>query len=962
MKIGTRLYLGIGFAILISIIWGGLTYSKINKLSNSTENMHIKTLKISNAAGAIKSDMYALFISMENLVRAEGEEQINKEISAGNFYTKRLLENFETIITEIPTDSKSIELAYEAFLTTKDFRTKIIDFIKQEKKQNITELINNTGKTYLNYMISKTEKMIIDSKERSEIFLTANKIEREKVLLFAGIGMTIVLLLALGSAIFITRGIVIPLNIIVQRIRNLSKGDLKETVNIYSKNEIGLLADSFRDLQKDLIQRTSLLDQISSGDFSTDIFPRSEKDDLGKSFYAMTSTLRNTTAELQESEEKYRNLIEMAADGVLIFQKGKIVYSNKQSANILGYDINELLGINFLDLVISSEQTKITEMNRLRMQGKTVPIMYETIALLKNGETKDIEINSGLIIYEKEQATLTFIRDISKRKESEELLQSYQQRLAHHLANTPLAVIDWNKNFEVSSWNKAAEHIFGYSSNEAMGKNAGELINSSDIDIEKIKINLINGKTNTKSTNENITKEGKIILCEWYNTPILDNKGSFVGSSSLVMDITERTRVETALKREAAFTSLLQKIASTANESPTIEAALQVCLDEVCTLMDWPIGHVYMPSNDETGALMPTKTWHLKDPEKYKSFIEATDISSFKSGIGLPGRIFESKRPSWITNVNKDPGFLRTELIKELRLKAAFGFPVILENEVVAVLEFFAKIESKPDFKLLEVMANIGKQLGQVVERTRSEEKLKEAVIDAESANKAKSLFLANMSHELRTPLNAILGFSQVLQLEKESLNSEQLENIGFIRESGEHLLEMVSDILDLSKIESGKMDIIKESFNLGDMLNRFPASIQAIVDKKDIKLEVDIDSSIGKINADEKRIKEILYNLLSNAIKFTNSGRTVGIKAYIKQKQAIIEIWDQGRGIDSEDIEKIFDPFEQVGKAKLGNSKGTGLGLAITKKLIEAHNGTISVKSEKDKGSRFTVTIPYKM
>jgi hypothetical protein len=246
-----------------------------------------------------------------------------------------------------------------------------------------------------------------------------------------------------------------------------------------------------------------------------------------------------------------------------------------------------------------------------------------------------------------------------------------------------------------------------------------------------------------------------------------------------------------------------------------------------------------------------------------------------------------------------------------------------------------------------------------ITELKKSEEKLKSAKIEAEMANKAKSIFLANMSHELRTPLNAILGFSQVLVLDKESLTAQQLENLGYIRESGEHLLEMVSDILDLSKIESGRMEIEKESFDLGNMLTRFPATMQAIADEKDLKLEMDIDPALSMIVADEKRIKEVLYNLLSNAIKFTDTGKKIGIKAWLKEQQIVIEVWDQGMGIATKDLEKIFDPFEQIGKAKHGTSKGTGLGLAITKKLIEAHDGTLSVESKQGQGSRFTVILP---
>ncbi len=1084
MKISTKLRLGFITSILMTIIVGLFAFTVIRNMADLTDKMYEQPLIVSNAVGVIRSDMYALYISTEILISSDDREQINEAILLGNNYNKKIRKNFNIVLNGFLGDIKSVENAYNAFLEARSIRNEVIELINQGEKLKAREIVKNSGQGKLEEMLDKTQSMIDFSIGKAKIFLEETIEKKDKAFLTLWGLLLVIIILTVSSSIIITRSIVIPLDIIVQKIRTLSSGNLKDEVNIYSKNEIGILAESFRNLQKDLTQRTNLLDRISSGDFSTDILPRSDKDDLGKSFFAMTSSLRKTTVELQESEEKYRMLIERANDGVIIVQDGKIAFANRQLAGIVGYNTKELIGISFLNLISPSEKEKILENHLKRLKGDDVPEIYDTVGLQKNGKAIDVELNSGLITYKEKQAVLVFVRDISKRKKSEELLTSYQQRLAHHMANTPLAAIDWDIDFKVSSWNKAAEQIFGYTSAEAIGKTAENLINSGEFDLEDIKVKLTELRTKTKSTNVNITKEGKIILCEWYNTPILDNKGNIAGSSSLVMDISERKKIETALKREGAFVSLLQKIASTANESSNLEAALQVCLDEVCTLMDWPIGHIYMPSDDGTKILLPTEIWHLEDHEKYKSFIEATNISSFKPGIGLPGRIMESKKPFWITDVNKDSGFLRTELFKNLSVKAAFGFPVILESEVVAVLEFFAKTEAEPDIRLLEVMANIGKQLGRVAERTRAEKELqknqyfltksqeigkigtweidiknnnsinwtdavykifgipigtemnfdmfqncvypddrnfliekweeglnkklydiehriivnneikwvnekadfefdgdnnpvkaigvvqditelkkaeeilKSARIEAESANKAKSIFLANMSHELRTPLNAILGFSQVMQLDKESLTSQQMDNLGYIRESGKHLLEMVSDILDLSKIESGKMDIEKKPFNLENMLLKFSATIQSLADNKDLKLEVDIDPNIGKINADEKRIKEILYNLFSNAFKFTDSGKKVGIKAYKKHTELIMEIWDQGHGIAPEDIDKIFDPFEQVGKAKQGNSKGTGLGLAITKKLVEAHDGTITVKSKQNKGSRFIITL----
>ncbi|HEB32671.1 MAG TPA: PAS domain-containing hybrid sensor histidine kinase/response regulator [Spirochaetes bacterium] len=239
------------------------------------------------------------------------------------------------------------------------------------------------------------------------------------------------------------------------------------------------------------------------------------------------------------------------------------------------------------------------------------------------------------------------------------------------------------------------------------------------------------------------------------------------------------------------------------------------------------------------------------------------------------------------------------------------------------------------------------------------EEDLYNAKITAEAANKAKSIFLANMSHELRTPLNSILGFSQVLEMEPDDLTEDQLEYLGYIKTSGYHLLEMVNDILDLSKIEAGKFEIEKKPFSLGSMLSRLPLTIKSLASKKKIKLELNISPEVDLVTADEVRIKQVLYNLLSNAVKFTGSGKRIGIDACVKDCTAIIEVWDEGIGIREEDRDRVFEPFVQVGGAESGKPEGTGLGLAISRRLVNAHGGYISVKANNGPGSRFTVMLP---
>lgn len=246
-----------------------------------------------------------------------------------------------------------------------------------------------------------------------------------------------------------------------------------------------------------------------------------------------------------------------------------------------------------------------------------------------------------------------------------------------------------------------------------------------------------------------------------------------------------------------------------------------------------------------------------------------------------------------------------------------------------------------------------------VTERREAELALERAKELAEEASISKSNFLASISHELRTPLNSILGFSDLLISRRDRIEQELLyEYLGYIYDSGCHLLDMVNEILDLAKIESGKMALLCKTFDCGELLDQIPALVKSQVEKKGILLKYSRQFGLGWLNGDRVKLKQIIYNLLSNAIKFTESGKAVGVESTVENDSLIVEVWDEGVGIAEKDYKRIFEPFEQLDNGK-GEERGTGLGLAITKKLVELHGGTITLTSRVGEGSRFTVTLP---
>ena len=228
-----------------------------------------------------------------------------------------------------------------------------------------------------------------------------------------------------------------------------------------------------------------------------------------------------------------------------------------------------------------------------------------------------------------------------------------------------------------------------------------------------------------------------------------------------------------------------------------------------------------------------------------------------------------------------------------------------------------------------------------------------------EAASKHKSEFLANMSHELRTPLNAILGFTQVLQQKLfGEVNDKQEEYLEDIHSSANHLLELINDVLDLSKVEAGQVELEKSSFSLRETLERGVVMLRERASKNGVKLTLEPDPNVELVEADELRIRQVVFNLLSNAVKFTPPGGSVEVSSGQRNGEVLVSIADTGTGIPAEDLERIFEEFQQT-DAGAQEREGTGLGLALSKRLIELHGGRIWVESEPGKGSTFTFALP---
>jgi signal transduction histidine kinase len=296
---------------------------------------------------------------------------------------------------------------------------------------------------------------------------------------------------------------------------------------------------------------------------------------------------------------------------------------------------------------------------------------------------------------------------------------------------------------------------------------------------------------------------------------------------------------------------------------------------------------------------------------------------------------------------------------KAMGIKSSLGAPMLWEGRGIGAIFIgrdFAGPFSDKEIALIKTFAD---QAVIAIQNARLFREIEQKSRELEAASRHKSEFLANMSHELRTPLNAIIGFSEVLHERMfGEINEKQAEYIGDILQSGQHLLSLINDILDLSKIEAGRMELELSNFNLPSTIEQTVMLVRERAVRRGITLGRTIDERLGSIHADERKVKQVLLNLLSNALKFTPEGGNIDVQAVVTEGIAEISVTDTGVGIAPEDQEAVFEEFRQVGTASK-TVEGTGLGLAISRRFIELHGGRIWVTSEVGTGSTFAFTLP---
>jgi signal transduction histidine kinase len=348
-------------------------------------------------------------------------------------------------------------------------------------------------------------------------------------------------------------------------------------------------------------------------------------------------------------------------------------------------------------------------------------------------------------------------------------------------------------------------------------------------------------------------------------------------------------------------------------------------------------------------------------PEEFAVILRATTLVY---GEGAIGRAAMTREPIQVPDVTDPAAYssrIRDALV-QAGYRSLLAVPLVSEDEVVGALVVNRRAAGEFPPRTVELLRTFATQSALAIQNARLFGEIEDKSRQLEVANQHKSEFLASVSHELRTPLNAIIGFSEVM-LERlfGEVNEKQEEYLNDILSSGRHLLSLINDILDLAKIEAGRMELEPGDFDLPQAVDNTLILVRERALRRGIALERWVDPRLGEIKGDERKIKQVLLNLLSNAVKFTPEGGRIEVRAVVADGTAEISVSDTGVGIAPEDYEAVFEEFRQVGTDYARKHEGTGLGLALARKFVELHGGRIWVKSQVGQGSTFTFAIPMR-
>jgi len=615
--------------------------------------------------------------------------------------------------------------------------------------------------------------------------------------------------------------------------------------------------------------------------------------------------LENSRKILAEEKEKYRTLIENAAEAIIVVQDGMIKFANPKGEELYGYSQEELASRHHIDFIHEKDREMVEERHKKRLKGKELPSSYPFRIVNRTGDTKWVELNVSVFSWDGRSATLCFMTDITERKRMEETLHESEELYRQLVENVNDIIYITDENGLFTFFNNTALRILRYSEEEVIGKPYLDLVCP---EYQK-RVERFYGLQFAKKTLNKyyefpiLTKQGnKIWLGQ--NTQLIIETNQVVGIQAIARDITEHKKAEEVLKERE---ELLNSITTSALDAIVV-------LDYDGNVVFW---------NNSAEKIFGYKPEEITGKDFHNIIVPAKYHEAHKNGF------------SKFKKTGKGNAIGATLELEALH-KNGKKFPIELSLSAIRINKQWHSTGIIRD----------------ITQRKKTEATLKNTI-------KTKDKFFTIIAHDLKAPFNTLLGFSELLLKEYDSKDAEEnKEMITHIFNSATHGFDLLNNLLEWSRSQTGRIEYEPQDFSLTDLVRQNILSISDAAYKKNIEVQNEMEEQILAY-ADRRMINTIVRNLISNAIKFTKSGGEISVSAIKGDGVLIISVIDSGVGIKEENISKLFRLEESINTPGTDNERGTGLGLILCKEFVEKNGGKIWVESKCGEGSKFNFTIP---
>ena len=646
-----------------------------------------------------------------------------------------------------------------------------------------------------------------------------------------------------------------------------------------------------------------------------------------------------------------RTFLDSALDCIITMDaSGRVQEFNPASERVFGFSRSEAVGKELAELIIPPRLRERHRQGLARYlktgEGPLIGKLIEIEALRRDGSEIMVALAINATQVNGSPIFTAYLRDITERKRAEET----NRRLAAIIESSGDAIISKDLDELVTSWNKEAERLFGYSADEIIGKPITVLV-PPDRHNEELGIieRLRQGERVLRYETVYFRKDGTALNVSLAVWPIKDETGNVIGASKIARDITERIRTERRRTTQYAVTNLLAA-------SWTLAEVATELLEAMALSGDWAFAAIWT-YDEAADGLRCRNVWH-EASERVKKFSDLSLVITLPEGQGLPGRVWNSKKPTWVYDVTRDPNFPRAPYAAAADLHGGFAFPLFFQGEIDGIMELFSHNVVEPDEDLLQMVEALGSQIGLFIARGRIVQELQRHKENAGAASTAKDRFLGLLTDKLRAPLTPVLTWAGKIA-EQSDLRPDVQQGLKMVRGNVELEMRLIEDMLDLSRIARGKLTLQLRKADAHELLQSALEIVRSDIEQRHLTPFVALEASRHELIADEPRLQQVFWSVLHNACKFTPENGTVSVRSYNPSPRRItIEISDNGIGIEPRFVEKVFYAFEQADS----QSEGLGLGLAISKAIVEMHSGTIRAHSEGlGKGATFVIELPIR-